>query len=159
MSEPLVEFLRVLTRDPALRAEFSADPAGVLAVHAGGRVAPRQVHDALVRIREDEALGRGFDRGADDRQIPPPPPPEYFADHDAAGYLDNYVAGGFDLDGGLRNPVEQGVDAAPQVADVFDQGTDVTAVDLGGDTPAPDLGADPPPADHGAGTDHPDFSF
>lgn len=109
-SQPLLDFLRGLISDGAVRARFAADPAASLA--AGGVVAtsPQAVYDALVRIGDDQDLAHGFDRGFGDGRargtdvlnVPPPPPPEYFGErdaHDAAlHYLDNYVTSSFDDD-------------------------------------------------------------
>ncbi|HTK65609.1 MAG TPA: hypothetical protein VL595_24710 [Pseudonocardia sp.] len=109
-SPALLDFLHGLISDGGSRARFSADPAAALA--AGGVVStsPQDVHDALVRISDDQDLAQGFDRGSDDGRargtdvlhVPPPPPPEYFADRDAHGaavrYLDNYVTSNFDDD-------------------------------------------------------------
>lgn len=111
-SRALLDLLHGLISDGAARARFSADPAAALA--AGGVVStsPQDVHDALVRISDDQDLAQGFDRGFDGGRsrgtdvlhVPPPPPPEYFGDRDAHGaavrYLDNYVTGNFDDDQG-----------------------------------------------------------
>jgi hypothetical protein len=104
--QSLLDFLRGLVADGASRARFSADPDAALS--AGGVVAtsPQDVHDALVRIGDDEDLGRGFGggraRATDVVNVPPPPPPEYFGEHDthraAVHYLDNYVNSNFDDD-------------------------------------------------------------
>lgn len=104
--QSLLDFLRGLVGDGASRARFSADPDAAL--FAGGVVAtsPQDVHDALVRIGDDEDLGRGFGggraRATDVVNVPPPPPPEYFGERDphraAVHYLDNYVSSNFDDD-------------------------------------------------------------
>lgn len=99
-SQSLLEFLHGLISDGAVRARFSADPAETLA--SGGVVAtsPQAVYEALVRMGDDQDLGRSNWT----LHIPPPPPPAYFGDQDAhsAGihYLDNYVTSSFDDDQG-----------------------------------------------------------
>jgi hypothetical protein len=119
-SQPLLDFLHGLISDGAVRARFTADPAGTLA--SGGVVAtsPQAVYDALVRIGDDQDLAQGFDRGAtrgtDVLHVPPPPPPEFFGEHDAhdaaVHYLDNYVSSSFDDDLGpfTGSSAEHGVE-------------------------------------------------
>lgn len=93
-SQTLVEFLSGLLRDGGRRAEFSADPAAALERHGLPEPSPQTIYEALVRISDDQDLGR---RPGDVLNIPPPPPPAYFGEHTGAGagvrYLDNYVSG------------------------------------------------------------------
>jgi hypothetical protein len=107
-NQPLLDFLHGLLGDGAARARFSADPAAALAAAGVVVAGPTDVHDALVRIGDDQDLAQGFDRGSDEGRgratdvlhVPPPPPPEYFGEHDghaaAVRYLDNYVTSNFD---------------------------------------------------------------
>jgi hypothetical protein len=154
MSQTLVDFLSGLLRDGGRRAEFSADPGATLARHGLAEPSPQNIYDALVRIGDDQDLGR---RPGDVLNIPPPPPPAYFAGHtgDGAGvrYLDNYVSGLDDAQG----PFTGSSDAHGEPG-LGDPGYDVPAYDDGADPHGTDPhGADPHGYDpHGldAGTDH-----
>lgn len=158
MTQSLVDFLSGLLRDGGRRAEFSADPGAALARHGLSEPSPQSIYEALVRIGDDQDLGRRNDV----LNIPPPPPPAYFAGHtgDGAGvrYLDNYVSGLDDALGPFTGSSDaHGVEPGAEPG----SGYDVPAYDEGADPHGTDPhGLDPHGADPGTdyGADHGGYS-
>lgn len=98
-SYSLLEFVRQLANDDGLRADYVADPQGVLADHGLGGLAAVDVRDALLLV--DDTRTVEFDP---DHSFDPAPSFDPAADPDTiAHYFADYAglpaSAGFDLDG------------------------------------------------------------
>jgi hypothetical protein len=95
----LLEFVRAVLDQDALRADFAADPAGTLAEHGLDELSPADVHDALVLVEDSRTVDFSRDYLADTPSDPEPslPPVPGGDDHEAATeYLTSYVTGEVD---------------------------------------------------------------
>ena len=61
----LLEFLQRLLFDDELRQDFSEDPEGTLAEHGLENLSPDDVHDALVRVEDNQTadVSRDYNTG------------------------------------------------------------------------------------------------
>ncbi|MEJ3655733.1 hypothetical protein WEH80_22445 [Actinomycetes bacterium KLBMP 9759] len=171
----LMEFLRALSSDDALRTGFAADPTATLSAHGLDGLSPDDVYDALVLIEDTQTASFDLDYGAASsgaHSVPPPPGPVHGDAHEAAvEYLTRYVtsAGAEQTDqfgadpygdddgfadqlGDLDEPDFGGAVGQPAVAD-FGSGNSSTFGRGDGDDPGfrSDLDDADPWVDHGHG--------
>ncbi|WP_232661352.1 IniB N-terminal domain-containing protein [Pseudonocardia sp. TRM90224] len=138
----LMEFLRALSSDDALRTDFAADPTATLSRHGLDGLSPDDVHDALVLIEDTQTASFDLDYGAAGTHgVPPPPGPVHGDPHEAAvEYLTRYVSSA-----GIAQPDPFGADPYGDDGGFVDQLVDV-------DGPGFDGAAHQPPVtDFGSG--------
>ena len=135
----LLEFIKQLLTDPALRAEFSDDPQAVMTDYGLSGLSPDDVCDALVLAQDNQNADFSRDYNTGHNTIAPPPPPAHHdyatpaESHEAAvQYLNTYVTNNYvdDRDTVVDNSVNQQIDTG---GGDFDQEIDIDSVVASGD--------------------------
>lgn len=128
----LLEFVEQLASDDDLRADFSADPQGVLADHGLAGFAAEDVRDALLLVEDNRTV-----EYQPDHDVEAGPSFEPAAGPDAAAQYFAHYAGlsaptAFEVDGsGDIDDLDGYAAAAPQHAALLDEGVPHAAADFG----------------------------